>query len=99
MENLLEIGLAEVIVPYTKGLLKCTLEIENRIRRDTLALRPSPAERRPHGQNVSFNLIFCFLVGILLTLLPPRAPCLAACMLVAHQLSSISQLEVWERKQ
>lgn len=62
VENLLKIGLAEIIVPYTKGLLKCTLEIENRIRGDTLALRPSSAERRPHGQNVSLNLISCFLV-------------------------------------
>lgn len=67
-------GLAKVIVPYTKGLLKCTLEIENRIRRDTLALRPSSAERRPHGQNVSFNLVFCFLGGIVLTLLTPANP-------------------------
>lgn len=84
MENLLKIGLAKVIVPYTKGLLKCTLEIENRIRRDTLALRPSPAERRPHGQNVSFNLIFCFLVGILTLLTPSQPLCLSAHVLVWH---------------
>lgn len=82
MENLLKIGLAKVIVPYTKGLLKCTLEIEDRIGGGALALRPSPAEGGPRGQGVSFSLVFCFLVGIL-TLLTPSQPALS---LSAHTL-------------